>query len=278
MRFGCGLELLVVIVAVIQCIGFIITYILAAYYGHLTPFFPYISNTGGKPPESCIFTLICSISSIIWLLIIYIRYIQVKQYYQKDINRIKFLNQFTFFIGAVSVFGLLLVGSFQDHNVNAKVHMIGAFTLWIFGILHMWFQTLVSYKIYHTGLTRRIDKVNIFGRLIISLMAVIISIIGLISMKVSEQQRVHKEGQYDPFYWDSSVVGYPLHLTSTISEWCLGLTFVLFFLTFHVDFYRASLNVSFVSPTQSQEEQVSVSMNKEPLNERTPLVAVLNSN
>ena len=40
-------------------------YIIAVHYGHLTPFFPYISNTGGKPPESCIFTLICSISSII---------------------------------------------------------------------------------------------------------------------------------------------------------------------------------------------------------------------
>ena len=25
-------------------------------------------------------------------------------------------------------------------------------------------------------------------------------------MKIAEQQRVHKEGQYDPFYWDSSVV------------------------------------------------------------------------
>ncbi|XP_019860222.1 PREDICTED: DNA damage-regulated autophagy modulator protein 1-like [Amphimedon queenslandica] len=258
MKFECslelGFELLVVIVAVIQCIGFIITYILAVYYGHLTPFFPYISMTGGKPPESCIFTLICSISSIIWLLIIYIRYVQVKQYYQKGINKIEILNRFTFCIGAVSVFGLLLVGAFQDYTFESA-HMVASVILWIFGILHMWFQTLVSYKIYHTGLTRCIDRVNIFVRLIISLMALIISINCLISMKISELQRVHKEGQYDPFYWDSSVVGYPLHLTSTISEWCLGLTFVMFFLTFHVDFYRASLTVSFVSPAQSQEEQ-----------------------
>ena len=57
--------------------------------------------------------------------------------------------------------------------------MVGTFIFWIFGILHMWFQTLVSYKIYRTGLTRRIDRVTIFVRLIISLMAVIISIIGM---------------------------------------------------------------------------------------------------
>ena len=25
-------------------------------------------------------------------------------------------------------------------------------------------------------------------------------------MKIAEQQRAHKEGQYDPFYWNSSVV------------------------------------------------------------------------
>ena len=25
-------------------------------------------------------------------------------------------------------------------------------------------------------------------------------------MKISEKQRVDKEGQYDPFYWDNSVI------------------------------------------------------------------------
>ena len=51
----------------------------------------------------------------------------------------------------------------------------------------------------------------------------------------------------------------------------------MFYLTFHVDFYRASLTVSFISSVQSQAEQVSVSLNQEPVNEKTPLIAVLNS-
>ena len=50
------------------------------------------------------------------------------------------------------------------------------------------------------------------------------------------------------------------------------------FYTFHVDFYKSSLTVSFISSAQSQAEQVSVSLNQEPVNERTPLVAVLDSN
>ena len=32
---------------------------------HVSPGFPYISDTGGKPPESCVFTFICCVSGMI---------------------------------------------------------------------------------------------------------------------------------------------------------------------------------------------------------------------
>ena len=49
------------------------SYIVSVNDNHVTPGFPYISDTGGKPPESCIFALVCSISGIIGNHYIYIR-------------------------------------------------------------------------------------------------------------------------------------------------------------------------------------------------------------
>ena len=49
------------------------------------------------------------------LLIMYIRYVHIKQYYQISLPKIKCFNSFAFFIGILSVTGLLLVGAFQVH-------------------------------------------------------------------------------------------------------------------------------------------------------------------
>ncbi|XP_003391800.3 PREDICTED: DNA damage-regulated autophagy modulator protein 2-like, partial [Amphimedon queenslandica] len=234
-------------------------YILAVNDGHVTPEFPYISDTGGKPPESCVFTLICCVSGIITLLIMYIRYVHIKQYYQMSINKILFLNPLTFFIGILSVFGLLLVGAFQDDEISI-VHMIGAAMVFGFGIVYMWLQTVISYKIYHASLTRHVSSVVIILRLFLSLMATIFFIMVMVTMYVAGHIRNQSSLDYDPAHWTSKDPGYPLHLTSTISEWCLGLAFLVFFLTFHTDFSRVSLIVS-----------VSLRQEYMTLNENTPL-------
>lgn len=50
------------------------------------------------------------------LLIMYIRYVHIKQYYQISLPKIKCFNSFAFFIGILSVTGLLLVGAFQVYR------------------------------------------------------------------------------------------------------------------------------------------------------------------
>ena len=56
-----------------QLIGWIITYTVSLNNGHIDPVLPFISHTGVKLPESALFTLIHSVSSVTGALIIYIR-------------------------------------------------------------------------------------------------------------------------------------------------------------------------------------------------------------
>ncbi|KAL5502284.1 hypothetical protein EMCRGX_G009030 [Ephydatia muelleri] len=69
-----GVEFMLVIFAVIMALGFLTTYIVAVQNNHVTPYLPYISDTGRNPPESCIFTIICSVSSFFLCLIVYVSF------------------------------------------------------------------------------------------------------------------------------------------------------------------------------------------------------------
>ena len=40
-------------------------YLISVAMHDVSPGLPYISDTGGKPPESCVFTFICCISGVV---------------------------------------------------------------------------------------------------------------------------------------------------------------------------------------------------------------------
>ena len=52
--------------------------------GHVSAGFPYISDTGKLPPESCIFGLMLNFCAMFSAICLYIRYIQVMAYNQFD--------------------------------------------------------------------------------------------------------------------------------------------------------------------------------------------------
>ena len=49
------LDFIIYILVSLLPIAFILTYLVAVLFGHVVPGFPYISDTGTLPPESCIF-------------------------------------------------------------------------------------------------------------------------------------------------------------------------------------------------------------------------------
>uniref|UniRef100_A0A0L8FRN2 CWH43-like N-terminal domain-containing protein n=1 Tax=Octopus bimaculoides TaxID=37653 RepID=A0A0L8FRN2_OCTBM len=67
MCFLLGLEMLPISLVVVTFLTFITTYVISVSNGHVTPYLPYISDTGAKSPESCIFGQLLTVSTIIGL-------------------------------------------------------------------------------------------------------------------------------------------------------------------------------------------------------------------
>lgn len=118
--------------------------------------------------------------------------------------------------------------------------MIGASMVFGFGILYMWLQTSVSYRVYHASLTRHVTSIVIIVRFVLCILAAVFFVIGMITsllkikiiflsllsclslsvihslilsvclsvfivmvaMFIAGHQRRHKEGgTYNPFIW-----------------------------------------------------------------------------
>uniref|UniRef100_A0A803JGK3 cDNA sequence BC014685 n=1 Tax=Xenopus tropicalis TaxID=8364 RepID=A0A803JGK3_XENTR len=104
---------------------------------------PLVSKCGNLPPESCFFSLICSLGAFMVMLIGLLRYAFVIERYGPSL-----LNTVAFILGWICAAGLTMVGSFQvDH---AKVlHYIGAGVAFPTSMLFIFLQSLLTYRMAH---------------------------------------------------------------------------------------------------------------------------------
>ncbi|XP_030764135.1 DNA damage-regulated autophagy modulator protein 2-like [Sitophilus oryzae] len=113
---------------------------------HVKPVFPYISDTGTWPPESCIFSLMLFIFSIIMGVLYCVRFKQVQIFCEnlpeKTKTSILKLNKTSLWFGFASCFGLVLVASFQETNLM-WVHMLGAGNVYGGGCIYQWLQVVI---------------------------------------------------------------------------------------------------------------------------------------
>eukprot|EP00117_Sycon_ciliatum_P025064 scpid60842/ scgid5026/ DNA damage-regulated autophagy modulator protein 2; Transmembrane protein 77 len=173
-KYGLGYLPIVLLVNTGGC--FITTYLIAAYSGHVSFEFPYISDTGSDPPESCIFTFFLSIGAFLAAAIIFIRYRHVADYNREDVNKVLRINKAAFYIGMVSPLGMLLVASFQNVNV-LSVHILGAGGAFFGGCIYAWLQTLITYRM-HTSTSLMLD-----ARFLLSLFSSVSLIIGILTLQ-----------------------------------------------------------------------------------------------
>jgi hypothetical protein len=219
--------------------AFILCYVVAIGDGDVTPGFPYISDTGAKPPESCIFTLLINVSAMLAFLIIFIRYKQVQEYNKQDLSRILKLNGVSAVVGVVAVLGIMVVGAFQDVNVGV-VHLAGAGVGFGLGIVYEWMQALMSYKMFSNRGQLRV----VVTRILIALFSTIFALMTVVAGGVAVEE---VRSKYDDvtiemmLKWNSTMPGYSAHLVSTSSEWALAISLLVFFLTFYNSFKKISL-------------------------------------
>ncbi|XP_018564130.1 DNA damage-regulated autophagy modulator protein 2-like isoform X2 [Anoplophora glabripennis] len=102
---------------------YILTYITAVLEGHVSPLFPYISWSGVLPPESCIFSFLLNMGSVLMFIVIFIRYKLLELI--AELHMPKYLNVCTLGLGVISCLGINLVANFQESYLF-MVHVLGA--------------------------------------------------------------------------------------------------------------------------------------------------------
>ncbi|XP_033752462.1 DNA damage-regulated autophagy modulator protein 2-like isoform X3 [Pecten maximus] len=233
MILGDKLHVVTVITAIYVPVSFIITYAIAVSNGHVEAGFPYISDTGTLPPESCIFGQLLNFGALIAAWNVYIRYKQIKATYL-PVNRRGILraNTVAFILGLLTATGVSIVGNFQETNVIV-VHIIGAFMAFGIGALYCFVQTGMSLKMPEVpGSTPFINKIRI-------LLCVLDTVFFILTFSGTASSGIGNHIYH--MRWASSEPGYAEHLVATISEWLMAIFIVMFFVTFYKEFRKFRL-------------------------------------
>ncbi|XP_070553064.1 DNA damage-regulated autophagy modulator protein 1-like [Ptychodera flava] len=260
-----GLGYLPIMLGVMSGATFITSYVIAVIKGDVFAVFPYISDTGTKPPESCIFGQFLNLSAFLAFATMYVRYKQVAEFYAQDVvNKILKLNKTAFVIGSFSCLGLSIVANFQETSVIV-VHGVGATMVFGLGVLYAFLQTIMTYKMYP-------DRNGLFicrVRMIISSVALVSMVIAFSAAAVAYVQWNKYHDQHDDRqHWRPSDGGYTAHLVSSIGEWMMAFSFLLFFFTYIRDFQKVDMEAQIRLYVEHLDE---IPENEEP-NERSRLI------
>ncbi|XP_063678239.1 DNA damage-regulated autophagy modulator protein 2-like isoform X3 [Bolinopsis microptera] len=225
--------------------GIVMCYCMAVAYGHVEAAFPYISDTGTFPPESCVFTLFLNCAAVVLLAIFTLKYLHVVQYNRQCSSAVTRINTAALVIGYVAAFGIMVVGAFQETNVLA-VHVLGAMMAFIGGTVYM-------FLIASLGFRRDVNfGVDERGYAKARLFMAFLSAISFIIMNITTGIAIgmwHLQHQYDhkqPQLWSKNDDGYNIHLVATAFEWVMALDLLAFLMTFSQELHIIQLQVVLV--------------------------------
>lgn len=111
----CGLGLLPLLLGVLSLTTFVITYIIS-FVREDTSWFPTISDTADRRPESNVFGMLFNLCSVLGLITAFVRYLQLRHdadWNERDRHALIQLNKVALFFGIVSSFGASIVANFQ---------------------------------------------------------------------------------------------------------------------------------------------------------------------
>ncbi|XP_062913715.1 DNA damage-regulated autophagy modulator protein 1 [Mobula hypostoma] len=209
--------------------AFIISFIIAVCDGHVSPFIPFISDTGATPPESCVFGIMVNISAFLGAFTMYVQYKMLQAVNEANPIISPHWNRAALVLGLLGSLGMCIVANFQETTARI-VHDIGALLTFGMGTLYLTLQTYISYRMQnlcnnHTVFLVRIVLMGVSGAAFI---------IMLVCYFLSGQSN---------FNWKPADKGYGCHVASAVCEWIVGFCFNFFFMTFIRDFQKFSLRI-----------------------------------
>ncbi|XP_063072957.1 DNA damage-regulated autophagy modulator protein 1 [Engraulis encrasicolus] len=208
---------------------FIISYVTAVLRGDIDVIFPYISDTGAEPPESCIFGLLTSLTAIASLATMYARYKFIERLIDRTGGMRPCVNKAGLLFGLLSCFGMCVVATFQE-TVVVVVHDLGALLFFVTGVIYICIQTYISHRAHPYGSSKAMCRI----RTGISLLALLALIPTVVCALLVGKTKLH---------WNGDEKDYGFRLASAVCEWTVAFSFVFFFLTYIRDFKLFTLTV-----------------------------------
>ncbi|XP_026882818.2 DNA damage-regulated autophagy modulator protein 1 [Electrophorus electricus] len=208
---------------------FIINYLIALFRRDVDVIFPYISDTGAVPPESCLFSLMGTITAFAGFATMFARYKFVQRLTEKRGGVPPALNVATLVAAIVSCVGMCTVATFQETEVRI-VHDLGAFFFFTSGVVYIILQAVISYLTYPYGSSKCMCCIRIIFA-VVACLGVFPTIICTLLVK---KPKLH---------WNKEDKEYTLHFASAVSEWTVAFTFVFFFFTYIQEFQLFNLRV-----------------------------------
>lgn len=134
--------LLPVFLALFGTVGIWVVFAVAVTNGsvNLREGVPYISECGTYNPQSCLFSQICNVCSVLALWVVVIRFQQVR-----DFGNHGKVNIVSIVLGFISSIGISVIGNFQS-SILLEVHLLGAFLSFFLGLAYFWVQLILTYR------------------------------------------------------------------------------------------------------------------------------------
>lgn len=243
------LYILPLIMGVWIFLGMITCYIISVLEGHVSVYVPFISEAGGKLPESGIFGIFLAFTAYIGFAVMTIRYLIVSELNGGNIRKIDFLNKASVFVGYLSLCGMVIVGCYPMYGVFIA-HMVGASFLFFGGIIYAFLQVILTYWMCPTHNGVRICRIRL------AIMAVSILCLLITIVMVPIGHRIWN-GTMPKANKVPSDKGFAELLVCTLCEWIMAISFIFFFFTFANEFKKTVIHISLIPLVRHFDEEVS---------------------
>jgi len=216
---------------------FVLTYCISVIRGDVTIFFPYISDTGNRLPERCIFSQFVNLSAFLFMFTIYIRYKQIEQYCRDHLSgknvKILRINYVSFVIGLISCLGLTVVANFQEIDLKI-VHLTGAITCFTSGLLYCILQTWISFLGYPLLNTHYTAKLRLTLTTLMFCTYITALVLGPYAVRIYDGK--------DRTRWKPNEAGYIPHAIAAFAEWITMFCLNFFLLSYTREMHKISVH------------------------------------
>ena len=255
----------IVVMCFVFSLGMIHTYGIGVSQQHFRAIFPYISDTGILSPlANGFFVLVFGITSLLLILILYIRFIDAHE--KVEDKRFRVFNVANFICAILSIFCVFTVAAheFDDSATSSNIHFVSAVLTIFFNYLYAFGQVYIG-----TRLSPRRWKWVIFTiQLVITTFGILLFFYFFGSRFIPDEifflsVRNVSAIQNNATLLESYNNGLKIDYSRAVVEWIIFAEVLAFFLTFIPDFSRIEVDVSVKRPPASLKGQASSDKNKQ---------------